>query len=128
MLPIKKLKGENPACIFYFGTRGAAVVYDVVLSDALDVGMDEYARIVSNGGGSPGTLLKRISEAFRAVYDKADVVISKGQANDESLSEDKEGHFLPAHGQVRRYCPRHWGRSNADGMHGAAIIRRRLSL
>lgn len=86
---IKKIKAINPQIEIYFGTRGAAVVNDSVATDAYVVGIHKYAKVVSNGDGSLGTVLSRTSETFNKIYDEADVIIAKGQANYESLSEEQ---------------------------------------
>lgn len=71
------------------------MVNDSTPEDAYFVGMDEYATVISNGDYALGTILSRTSAEFKAVYQKADVVIAKGQANYESLSEeDKNIYFL----------------------------------
>lgn len=91
---IKHMKEMNPNCHIYFGTRGKAVVNDSVEADAYAVGMDEYATVISNGDSSLGTVLHRTSEEFQQVYQKADIVIAKGQANYECLSEEKKNIFF----------------------------------
>ncbi len=84
----------NPDCRIYFGTKGAPVVNDSVEADAYAVGMDEYAEIISNGDSSLGTVLHRTSERFQAVYNEADVIIAKGQANYECLSDERKEIFF----------------------------------
>ena len=91
---IKKIKKRNPACQIFFATRGAAVVNDSVEEDAYLVGMDEYARIISNGDGSLGTVLTRTSKEFNEIYYSADVIIAKGQANYECLSNENQNIYF----------------------------------
>lgn len=91
---VKRMKKMNPQCHIYFETRGKAVVNDSVEADAYAVGMDEYATIISNGDSSLGTVLYRTSEEFQQVYQKADIVIAKGQANYECLSEESKNIFF----------------------------------
>jgi len=43
--------------------------------------------VISNGDGSLGTVIERTAAAFRDVFYQADVIITKGQGNFESLSE-----------------------------------------
>lgn len=94
-LLIKRIKVLNPQCRIYFGVRGDAVVNDNTEADAYFVGMDEYAAIISNGDYSMGTVLSRTSSEFKEIYRNADMVIAKGQANYETLSEeDKNIYFL----------------------------------
>lgn len=92
---IKKIKELNPSCHVFFGTRGEAVVNDSVEEDACFVGMEDYATVISNGDSSLGTVLYRTSKQFQEIYQNADIVIAKGQANYECLSdENKNIYFL----------------------------------
>lgn len=92
---IKKIKEINPSCHVFFVTRGEPVVNDSVEEDAYAVNMDAYATVISNGDSSLGTVLHRTSKEFQEIYQKADIVIAKGQANYECLSdEEKNIYFL----------------------------------
>lgn len=73
----------------YFAVRGQPVLNDATEQDAMETGMHEVAQIVNNGFDAPSTLLSYCSEAFNELYDKADVVISKGQGNFEGLWDEK---------------------------------------
>jgi uncharacterized protein with ATP-grasp and redox domains len=70
-----------------FVTRGTPILNDVVLSDALEVGMDKAARVISSGSDAPGLILERCSQEFLEEFEHADVIISKGQGNFEALSD-----------------------------------------
>ena len=70
-----------------FVTRGTPILNDVVLSDALEVGMDRAARVISSGSDAPGLILERCSQVFLEEFERADVIISKGQGNFEALSD-----------------------------------------
>ncbi|MDD4112854.1 MAG: ARMT1-like domain-containing protein [Herbinix sp.] len=94
-LLLKKIKELNPNIKLLFGVRGKPVINDSITEDAYFVGIDKYAEVVDNGDGSLGTVLNRTSPTFKNVYKNADVVIAKGQANYECLSEeDKNIYFL----------------------------------
>lgn len=93
-LLIKRINELNPKCKLYFGVIGEAIVNDNTEEDAYSVDMDEYATIISNGDYALGTVLSRVSDEFRTIYNKADVVIAKGQANYESLSEEKKNIYF----------------------------------
>ena len=93
-LLIKKIKEINPQCRIYFGVRGESVVNDNTEEDAHFVGMDEVATVISNGDYSLGTVLSKTSLKFQKIYHEADVVIAKGQANYESLSEEKKNIYF----------------------------------
>ena len=79
-----------------YAVRDEPVINDVTLDDARYVGMDRVANLVSNGYDAPSTLLEHCSSEFLEVFNRADVIISKGQGNLEGLlgKTDKEVYFL----------------------------------
>lgn len=68
-----------------YAVRGLPVINDVTLDDARYVGMDLVADVISNGYDAPSTLPDHCSTEFLEVFNRADVVISKGQGNLEGL-------------------------------------------
>ncbi|MFT5701838.1 MAG: hypothetical protein ACI8ZB_004739 [Desulforhopalus sp.] len=74
--------------------KDGPIINDALVSDAYTAGLDKYARIISNGTRCPGTVLEQVSPQFLDVYNSADLVISKGQGNFESLSEAKREIFF----------------------------------
>lgn len=66
------------------------VVTDALFEDAVECGLEKMARIVSNGTVCSGTPLGQCSEEFLDVFERADLVISKGQGNFETLSREKK--------------------------------------
>ncbi len=68
-------------------TRGYPVINDATPADAHVVGLDRVVRVIDNGDRSPGTLLQYTSDAFRRVFQKCDLVVSKGQGNFETLND-----------------------------------------
>ena len=91
---LEQIKKINPHLHISFAVRGAPVINDSIEEDAYFVGIDDYADIISNGDDSLGTVLSRVSPEFLAVYNQADVVIAKGQANFECLSEEKKNIYF----------------------------------
>jgi uncharacterized protein with ATP-grasp and redox domains len=79
-----------------YAVRGAPVSNDVTLDDALYVKMDTVARVISNGHDAPSTLVNSCSTEFKDMFNKADVIISKGQGNLEGLLNEtgKDIYFL----------------------------------
>lgn len=47
--------------------------------------MDKVASVISNGAGNPSTVLADCSKDFIDAFNKADLIISKGQGNLEGL-------------------------------------------
>lgn len=70
-----------------YAVKDQPILNDATMEDAVFVGMTEQIHVISNGSGFLGTILKDCSEEFIKAYNKADLVISKGQANYESLEE-----------------------------------------
>ncbi len=74
--------------------REIPVINDVVFEDAINSGLDEVAEIISSGSSAPGTILSLCNNAFLEKFNKADMVISKGQGNYEGLSNTKRSVFF----------------------------------
>lgn len=68
-----------------YAVRGGAILNDVTLSDAKEVGMDLVADVITNGYDTSSTILDKCSEDFLEIYNNADLIISKGQGNLEGL-------------------------------------------
>lgn len=84
---IEEIKNRFTDIDIYFATRGEPVLNDVTEEDAYFVGIDRYAKVINNGTDIPGTDLDEVSDEFKDIFlNKADVIISKGQGNFESLS------------------------------------------
>ncbi len=77
-----------------YAVRGFPILNDVTMEDAHFVGLDKVAKVVSNGFDAPGTLLDRCSEKFLKHYKTSDLILSKGQGNYESLSEEHRPIFF----------------------------------
>jgi len=71
-----------------YAVKEGPILNDATREDALVAGVDRVATVVSTGSDAPGTILDRCSEEFRRLYEKAGLIIAKGQANYETLSEE----------------------------------------
>lgn len=74
--------------IYYF-VRGRPIINDLTCKDALSSGMDEVATIIDSGVPTPGLALEFMAEPARALFEKAECIISKGMGNYECLGEIK---------------------------------------
>ena len=75
--------------------RGMPIINDATIEDARAAGLEDIVKVIGNGSDAPGTIISDCSDEFRAVFDDADVIISKGQGNYETLSEiDKNIYFV----------------------------------
>jgi uncharacterized protein with ATP-grasp and redox domains len=70
--------------------KGGPIVNDATMEDAISTGLIDLVKVIDNGHSAQGTILKDCSSTFIAEFDKADLVISKGQANFETLSNIKD--------------------------------------
>lgn len=68
-----------------FVVKGQSILNDATLEDAAQVGMGEVAEVMTNGNGYLGTVVQERSQELIEVMERADLIISKGQANYESL-------------------------------------------
>lgn len=85
-IPTKKLT---------FVVKGGPIINDATRQDAEAVGLAEIVSVIDNGSNAPGTILELCSPTFRQRFGAADLLIAKGQANYETLSEtDKKAFFL----------------------------------
>jgi damage-control phosphatase, subfamily I len=75
----------------FFVVRGVPALNDVTIREAQSVGMDRLATVIENGLKTPvpGTILSRCSSEFRELFEKSDLIISKGGGNFDSLEEEK---------------------------------------
>ncbi|MFW2366986.1 MAG: damage-control phosphatase ARMT1 family protein [Desulforhopalus sp.] len=70
------------------------IINDALLEDGYSAGLNNFGRIISNGTRCPGTVLEECSPEFLEYFDSADLIISKGQGNFESLSQVKREIFF----------------------------------
>ncbi|MGI5848659.1 MAG: damage-control phosphatase ARMT1 family protein [Christensenellales bacterium] len=78
-----------------YAVRSAPVLSDTTLGDALASGLGECCTVISTGCDVPGVILEEYSDEFLNVFYGADIVISKGQGNYETLFEcGREIYFL----------------------------------
>ena len=71
-----------------YAAKGGPILNEATREDALAAGIDQVADVVSTGSDAPGTVLSRCSEDFHKLFEETEMVIAKGQANYETLSEE----------------------------------------
>ena len=91
---VKVLKELGKEVVFV--VKGGPILNDATLEDAKEVSLTQLCKVIDNGNDRVGTDLSVASEEFLKEWQRADIVISKGQANFESLSsvDDKTIYFL----------------------------------
>ncbi len=83
---------ELPIPVTYV-VKDAPILNDALMSDAVRAGLDGCAGLISNGSQALGTILALCSDEFMQKYHSAPVIIAKGQANYETLSDVGEKVF-----------------------------------
>jgi uncharacterized protein with ATP-grasp and redox domains len=81
--------------------KGSPVINDATMEDAVLAGLPRIVEVIDNGSDGPGTILETCSQVFVDRFEKADLVIAKGQGNYETLSDiDKNIFFV-----LKAKCP-----------------------
>lgn len=84
-LLLKVIKELYPEAELNIIVRGGEVLNDATRKDALEVGLDKVGSVVDNGTEIAGTFLDAVSKEALQTLEEADVILSKGQANFETL-------------------------------------------
>ena len=73
-----------------FAVRGSPVLNDSTFDDAITVGIDNIATVITTGDNAPGVVLESTSDEFKKIFSSSDIIISKGQGNLEGLIGQQE--------------------------------------
>ena len=84
-LLVKVLKEQYPNMNITVMVRGVEVLNDAVMEDAEEVGLTKLVKVIGNGNGVAGTQVDLLSREAREAIEKADIIISKGQGNFETI-------------------------------------------
>ncbi len=85
-LMLEQLKARFPRLKIKALVRGKEVLNDATPEDAKYVGLDKIAEIISNGEAIAGTIYDMMPPEAQKELDEADVILSKGQGNYESMA------------------------------------------
>lgn len=91
---IRVIKKLHPEICVTSVVRGKAIINDVTREDAAEVRLGEFAQVIDNGTDIPGTYLKEASAETLAALDGADIIISKGLGNLETLYGEMDAFFV----------------------------------
>ena len=92
---------QMPRARLAVAVKGSPVLNDATLADARATGLTDLVEVIDNGSDAPGTILADCSRAFRRRFDRADLVVSKGQGNYETLSDVRKDVFFV----LKAKCP-----------------------
>lgn len=75
--------------------KGSPVINDSTMDDADESGLTKVCEIIDNGSDAVGTILEWTSPVFQDMFKNAQLIISKGQGNFETLiGIEKKIYFL----------------------------------
>ena len=81
-----------------YAVKANPIINDALLEDAKFAGIDKITSIIEADSGqdksSPGIILKYTHRKFLGIFNSADIVISKGQGNYESLNNSNREIFF----------------------------------
>ena len=82
---LETLIAHFPRTSFIASVNQGPILNDALMEDAETVGLTEIVPVIDNGSNLLGTNLSEVSTEFREAFDRATWVVSKGQANYETL-------------------------------------------
>lgn len=84
-LLVRTIMSQFPDLQIHVIVRGGHALNDATMEDACQVGLPDLVKVIGNGTCLQGTYLPDISKEARDLLEQADVILSKGQGNFESL-------------------------------------------
>ncbi|MFH1368929.1 MAG: ARMT1-like domain-containing protein [Elusimicrobiota bacterium] len=84
---LEQIKSINPSARIFLSVKKTPIINDATAKDARFFKLQELAKIMDSGDNWIGTHPHLCSFKFREIFENADFIISKGQANYESLEE-----------------------------------------
>ena len=86
---IEEIKKFYPGKRITFAVKERPVINDSLMEDEIQWGINEIVNVRHAGSDAPGTILCHASTEFKKVFGEADMIISKGQGNYETLTEEE---------------------------------------
>jgi len=66
--------------------KSGPVINDATMEDAVSTGLTEIARVIETGSDGIGVEWSAVSDEFIRYFESADIIVSKGQGNFETMS------------------------------------------
>ena len=77
-----------------FVVKKGPVINDATMEDACFIGMTDCVRVIDTGSDGIGVKWSGVSDEFVEAYESADIIISKGQGNFETMSDVNKNIFF----------------------------------
>ncbi|NMB33788.1 MAG: DUF89 family protein [Clostridium sp.] len=84
-----------------YAVRAEPIINDATIEDARESGLGRCTNLISTGCNAPGLIIEECDKKFLDLFYDADIVVSKGQGNFESLSDEKRAIFF----LLKAKCP-----------------------
>lgn len=91
---LEELRREFPRLRLVAAHREKPIINDAVAEDFAILDLPRGVEVISSGSVYPGTILEETSPEFRRLFDEADVILSKGQGNFETLWGEAPGRLF----------------------------------
>jgi hypothetical protein len=93
-LLLEVIKENYPNLQLFYAVRGKAIINDVTLEEAKEIGIDDVVNLVNSGVDTPGLAYDHASEEFMELYNSMDLIIAKGMGNYECLEGVKDARIF----------------------------------
>ncbi len=77
-----------------YAVRSGPIINDATMDDAIQAGLDHVTTLVTTGSILPGIYLEDCNSSFQDLFNKAEMVISKGMGNFETLIDAERPIFF----------------------------------
>lgn len=78
----------------FYAVRSYPIINDATTEDARMAKLQAVSTVIESGSKTAGTVMKEATPEFMKLFEQADMVISKGQGNFETLSDVKRPVFF----------------------------------
>jgi uncharacterized protein with ATP-grasp and redox domains len=85
---------QHRGCAVTLAVRGTPIINDATREDVTACGLEKLCEVIDNGTGCPGTPLEDCSAEFQQAFAGADIILSKGMGNFETLSDSSAPIFF----------------------------------
>ncbi|OSS41266.1 Uncharacterized protein DESAMIL20_819 [Desulfurella amilsii] len=86
-LLLETIKSLYPNLDIYIALRGKPIINDVTKNDIEGLGLEDIGTIIESTKPTPGFWPDYCDEKCKKIYNSAEIIVSKGQGNFETLSE-----------------------------------------
>ncbi len=83
---LEEIHSIYPDITLTIGVKSFPIINDITIKDISDMKLPDYIKVIENGNRFVGTILDKSSKEFKDIFFSSDIILSKGQANFETLN------------------------------------------